>query len=66
MPKKFDTMDQTSEEKPQSPENARAPGYDNIASGWMRGATGKPSMFNETAENKPGFDKSPDRSKMRR
>jgi hypothetical protein len=59
MPKKTDTMDQSSEEGPQAPEDARGAGYDNIASGWVRGATGKPSMFNETAENKPGFDHSP-------
>ena len=66
MPKKYDVMDQTTEEAPQCPEDARASDYDNNASGWVRGATGKPSMFNETAENKPEFDKSPSRDKMRR
>ena len=59
MPKKFDTMDQSTEEAPQCPEDQRAPGYDNIASGWVRGAIGKPTMKNETAENMPHYDKSP-------
>lgn len=66
MPKKYDVMDQSTEEAPQDPIDKRGPDYSNNATGWVRGATGKPSMFNETAENKPGFDKSPDRSKMRR
>lgn len=58
MPKKHDVMDQSSEEAPQCPEDARAPGYDNNASGWVRGARGKPTMFNETAENMPHYDRS--------
>ena len=51
---------------PQWPDDKQGPKYDNIASGWVRGATGKPTMFNETAEHKPGFDHTPPRSKMRR
>jgi len=66
MPKKNDVMSQKSDEAPQSPEDKRGADYDNIASGWVRGATGKPSMFNETAENKPGFDHQGPTSKMRR
>ena len=40
MPKKFDPMDQTSEEAPQCPEDARAPGYDNEVpvKSWLRAA----------------------------
>ena len=53
-------MDQTSEEAPQCPEDKRAADYDNNHKmDWVRGA-------NEDATTKPGFDKSPDRSKMRR
>lgn len=52
MPKKFDTMDQSTEEAPQCPEDARAPGYDNnTPQSWV---TGK----NEDATRKPGFDHS--------
>ena len=53
-------MDQTSEEAPQCPEDARAPGYDNNHKmDWIRGA-------NEDATTMPHFDHSPPRSKMRR
>jgi len=41
--------------KPQMPEDKHGPRYDNDASGWVRGA-------GETAENKPGFD----RTKLKR
>lgn len=52
---------------PQAAEDQRAPNYNNDASGWVRATSkGEPSCFNETAENKPGFDRSPPRSKMRR
>ena len=39
MPKKFDTMDQSTEEKVQSPEDRQAPGYDNEVpvNSWLRG-----------------------------
>ena len=54
-------MDQTSAEKVQCPEDQRAPGYDNIARGWVRGAPDGqlPSMNNEVGTNYPGggFDK---------
>jgi hypothetical protein len=57
-------------EEPQCPEDARGPGYSNIAKGWVRGAPeGKaPNMNNETGMDYPGgnFDKSPSRDKMRR
>ena len=60
MPKKYDVMDQSTEEAPQDSRSTSAVlSYSNNATGWVRGATGKPSMFNETAENKPGFDKCP-------
>lgn len=61
MPKKFDPMSQKSEEKPQCPEDARAPGYDNEVpvKSWLRGG-------NEDACAMPHFDHSPPRSKMRR
>lgn len=50
MPKKFDTMDQTSEEAPQFKEDQRAPGYSNVTpESWI---TGK----NEDATTKPSFD----------
>jgi hypothetical protein len=58
MPKKFSTMDQTTEERPQDVCDQRGTDYDNIASGWVRGAVGKPTMKNETAENMPHYDKS--------
>jgi hypothetical protein len=39
MPKKHNPMDQTSEEAPQAPEDARAPGYDNnTKEKWLTGA----------------------------
>lgn len=50
----------------QSPEDHHADNYDNDARGWVRGARGQPTGYNETAENKPSFDHSPPRSKMRR
>lgn len=40
---------------PQDPADKHGPGYDNIATGWVRGAKGKPTMKNETAEHKPGY-----------
>jgi hypothetical protein len=40
--------------------------YDNDASGWTRGASGKPDCYGEDATNKPFFDHSPPRNKMRR
>jgi hypothetical protein len=57
-PYKGGTMSQVSEEAPQFECDQRGPGYDNIASGWVRGAVGKPTMKNETAENMPHYDKS--------
>lgn len=67
MPAKYDVMNQKSEEAPQDPIDKRAPDYDNNASGWVRGAkSGKPSMFNEDATTKPGFDRQGPTSKMRR
>jgi hypothetical protein len=55
--KKYDVMDQTTEEAPQCPEDARAPGYDNDhPMDWVRGA-------GEDATRMPHYDKS---SKMRR
>lgn len=38
--------------QPQMPEDKTGPGYQNDASGWVRG------MPNESAEGKPGFDHS--------
>jgi hypothetical protein len=39
MPKKFDTMNQKSEERPQFPEDQRAPDYDNnTKEKWLTGA----------------------------
>jgi hypothetical protein len=39
MAKKFDPMDQSTEEKVQSPEDRQAPGYDNEVpiNSWLRG-----------------------------
>jgi len=52
-------------EAPQDIQNQRdEPKYSNIASGWVRGAVGKPTMKNETAENKPGFDKNSKTGKL--
>jgi hypothetical protein len=51
------TMNQKSEERPQCPEDQRAPGYDNNhPNDWVRGK-------NEDATSMPHFDHS---SKMRR
>jgi hypothetical protein len=42
-------------------------GYSNdVLGGWVAGSNGPVSCYNETAENKPDFDASPPRSKMRR
>ncbi len=41
-------------QKPQMPEDKQAAGYDNDASGWVRGM-GKGKI--ETGEGKPAFDK---------
>ena len=50
--KKFDTMDQTTEEALQCPEDARAPGYDNnTKQGWLVGK-------NEDATKMPNYDNS--------
>lgn len=52
MPKKFDTMDQTSEAAPQFREDQPAPGYENkTPQSWV---TGK----NEDATTMPNFDHS--------
>jgi hypothetical protein len=54
MPKrKFDTMDQSTEERPQCPEDQRAPGYDNEVpvKSWLRGA-------GEDATRMPHYDRS--------
>lgn len=60
MAKKFDPMNQKSEERPQCPEDARASGYDNNhPMDWVRGK-------NEDACAMPHFDHSPPSSKMRR
>lgn len=58
MAKKYDPMSQVSEEAPQDECDKRGPRYDNIATGWVRGAVGKPTMKNETAENMPHYDHS--------
>ena len=50
----------------QAPEDQHGVRYDNQTSGWVRGARGEPTGNNETAEDKPFFDHSPPRSKMRR
>jgi hypothetical protein len=52
--------------RPQDPEDQHGPGYDGDAKGWLRGAVGTPTGHDETAENKPSFDHSPPRDKMRR
>jgi len=53
MPKKFDTMDQTSEEAPQFECDKRGPDYDNkTKEGWLVGK-------GEDATKMPHFDKSP-------
>jgi hypothetical protein len=44
--------------RPQNECDKRGLDYDNNATGRVRGATGKPTMFNETAENMPHYDKS--------
>ncbi len=41
----------------QAPEDRHASNYDNDASGWVRGARGDPTGYNETAEGKPFFDR---------
>ena len=43
----------------QDPEDTHASNYDNRTSGWVRGAKGEPTGFNETATNYPGgnFDR---------
>jgi hypothetical protein len=53
MPKKNDTMSQTTEEKVQCPEDQQAPGYDNEVpvKSWLRGG-------NEDATKMPNFDHS--------
>ena len=38
-------------------DNSRTARYDNDASGWVRGARGEPTGFDETATGKPSFDK---------
>jgi hypothetical protein len=55
MPRKsaYGPMNQASEERPQCPEDARAPGYDNNHKmDWLRGVR-------EDATRMPHFDKSP-------
>jgi hypothetical protein len=54
MPKKpFDTMDQSTEEQVQCPEDQRAPGYDNnTKGGWLVGKAGD-------ATRMPHYDRSP-------
>ncbi|MGB2648802.1 MAG: hypothetical protein WBC86_14550 [Pseudolabrys sp.] len=60
MPKKYDVMDQSTEEKVQCPEDQQAPGYDNNPPhDWVRGK-------NEDACAMPHFDHSRPSSKMRR
>ena len=45
---------QTPEEAPQFNTDARIePDYSNQPTGWVRGATGFPSMYDETGENYP-------------
>ena len=52
MPKKYDVINQKSEEAPQCPEDQLAPAYSNeTPESWI---TGK----NEDATTKPGFDRS--------
>lgn len=51
---------------PQMPEDQHGPNYRNDCEGWVRGAHGEPTGFNETAEGKSNFDHSPPRNKMRR
>ena len=52
MAKKFDPVDQSTEEKVQCPEDARAPGYDNNhPNDWVRGR-------NEDATSMPHYDHS--------
>jgi hypothetical protein len=52
MPKKFDPMNQKTEEAVQCPEDQRAPGYDNNhPMDWVRGA-------GEDATTMPHYDKS--------
>jgi hypothetical protein len=41
----------------QAPEDFHDVKYDNDTSGWVRGARGEPTGFNETATGKPSFDK---------
>jgi hypothetical protein len=43
----------------QDPEDRHGAKYDGDASGWVRGAKGEPTGFNETGENYPGgnFDR---------
>jgi len=54
MPKKYDPMNQKSEEAPQCPEDARAPGYDNEVpvNSWLRGGR-------EDATRYPCYDNGP-------
>lgn len=44
-------MDQESCCENQDPIDKQRADYPNIATGWVRGAVGKPTMTNETAEN---------------
>jgi hypothetical protein len=54
--KKYDPMSQKSEEGPQSPEDARAPGYDNnTREAWLTGKVQATEM--------PFFDKSSTKKK---
>jgi hypothetical protein len=53
-------------QEPQHPENKHGEAYDNDVSGWTRGAHGKPTCYDEDATNRPDFDHSPPRDKMRR
>ena len=63
-----DVYDQKHEahQQPQAREDRHAANYNNDSAGWVRGAVGQPTCYNETAEHYRSFDKSPPRDKMRR
>jgi hypothetical protein len=43
-------------QEPQHPENKHGANYWNDASGWVRGAHGEPTCYDEDATGKPHFD----------
>jgi hypothetical protein len=53
-------------QEPQDKSNQHGKHYDNDASGWVRGAHGVPTCYDEDATHRPDFDHSPPRDKMRR